>query len=175
MQRVEAVVQTGLTETRYVRAGRGAPVLLLFDDGAVAAVASQLLETLVSEFRLLLPALNGNGSDFADAGQGSFSTWLRNFMDGLGIDRFAVIATTSYTDAIAAFATTDPDRIRGVVVLATGNPEVAGLAASRWHPGQVHSLELVHGEVISAPELARLLAHLRSVSAAPTGMVAQMD
>jgi pimeloyl-ACP methyl ester carboxylesterase len=169
MQRVEAVVQTGPTETRYLRAGQGAPVLLLFDGGAVAAVASQLLETLVSEFRLLLPALTGNGIDVADAGQGSFSTWLRNFMDGLGVDRFAVITTISYAEAIAAFATTDPDRIRGVVVLATGSPEVADLPASREHLG------LVPSGMLSAPELARLLAHLRSVSAQPTGMGAQMD
>jgi pimeloyl-ACP methyl ester carboxylesterase len=169
MQRVEAVVQTGPTETRYLRAGKGAPVLLLFDDGVVAAVASQLLETLVSEFRLLLPALTGHGTDFADAGQGSFSTWLRNFMDGLGIDRFAVISTISYADAIADFATTDPDRIRGVVVLATGSPVVVDLPAPRWHLG------LVPSGLLSAPELARLLAHLRSVSAQPTGMVAQMD
>jgi pimeloyl-ACP methyl ester carboxylesterase len=169
MQRVEAVVQTGPTETRYVRAGKGAPVLLLFDDGAIAAVASQLLETLVSEFRLLLPALTGHGTDLAEAGQGSFSTWLRNFMDGLGIDLFAVITTTSYADAIAAFATTDPDRIRGVVVLATGSPEAADLPASRWH------LCMVCSGVLPAPELSRLLVHLRSVCAATTGLVAQMD
>jgi pimeloyl-ACP methyl ester carboxylesterase len=169
MQRVEAVVQTGPTETRYVRAGKGAPVLLLLDGGAVAAVASQLLETLVSEFRLLLPALDVHGGDFADAGQGSFSMWLRNFMDGLGIDRFAVIATTACADALAAFATTDPDRVRGVVILATGNHVVADPPASRWH------LRLVHSGILSAPELARVLAHLRSVCAPPTGMVAQMD
>jgi hypothetical protein len=47
MQRVEAVVRMSPPQTRYVRAGRGAPVLLLFDEGAVAAVASQLQETLV--------------------------------------------------------------------------------------------------------------------------------
>jgi pimeloyl-ACP methyl ester carboxylesterase len=169
MQRVEAVVQTGPTETRYLRAGKGAPVLLLFHGGAVAAVASQLLETLVSEFRLLLPALTGNGSDVADAGQESFSAWLRNFMDGLGVDRFAVITTISYAEAIAAFATTDPDRIRGGVLLATGSAEAAYVPAAGWHLG------LVHGGMLSAPELARLLAHLRSVSAATTGLVAQMD
>jgi pimeloyl-ACP methyl ester carboxylesterase len=169
MQRVEAVVQTGPTETRYVRAGKGAPVLLLFDDGAVAAVVSQLLETLASEFRVLLPALTGRGTDFADAGQGSFSTWLRNFMDGLGVDRFAVITTTSYAEATAVFATTDPDRIRGVVILASGNPVVTDLPASECHCG------LVHSGILSAPDLARVVAHLRSVSAPPTGTVAQMD
>jgi pimeloyl-ACP methyl ester carboxylesterase len=167
MQRVEAVVQTGPVETRYVRAGRGAPVLLLFNDDAAGAAASQLLEAMVSEYRLVLPALDGHGCASSRAGRDSFCAWLRDFMDGLGIDRFAVIAASVYAGAIAAFTATDPDRIEAVIVLGTSSPVLAARTA-------VHVRVDASG-LLSPAELSRVVNHLRAVSAPPGVVPAEMD
>jgi pimeloyl-ACP methyl ester carboxylesterase len=152
MQRVEAVVQTGPVETRYSRAGRGAPVLLLLDESAVNAAVSQLLETLVSEFRLLLPALDG-AVHTADAEQPGFPEWLRDFMDGLGIDRFAVIATDRYARSLTSFMASDPDRIRHLVLLGSG--------ASSAAPDAHHAGTSADG-TLPPDALAALLQFLRA-------------
>lgn len=131
MRRVEAVVQTGPVETKYVRAGKGAPVLLLLDERAVTAVVSQLLEALTAEFRLLLPAIDGDLVLNAPDGHAAFCSWLRDFMDGLGVDRFALIATAHYSAAVAAFMSTDPERIDRVVLLGAGGAPVMLAAGDR--------------------------------------------
>jgi pimeloyl-ACP methyl ester carboxylesterase len=154
MRRVEAVVQTGPIETRYTLAGKGAPVLVLLEDGAASAIAMQLLEVLTSDYRLLLPSLDSRVAACGD--HDAFSSWLRNFMDGLGIDRFVLVARAQWSAAIAAFMATDPDRVERLIVFTSRDH---GPALLPYLPR--HLLLAANGHL--APEsIAALLGYLRA-------------
>jgi hypothetical protein len=81
---IDAVVRAGATETEYVRAGRGSPVLLLTRRTPAALLEDPLFASLAAEFSVIVPALPGAG---VPAGK-----WVRDLMDGLGFaDRGRVL------------------------------------------------------------------------------------
>lgn len=74
---IEAVVQAGSVETSYVRAGQGAPVVLLTCRTTAALIEDPLFQGLAACFRVIVPALP---ADDVNAGN-----WLRDVIDGLGL------------------------------------------------------------------------------------------
>jgi hypothetical protein len=80
---VAAFVQAGAVETPYVRAGHGESVILV---GAVAPVEEDALFLhLATRYRVFAPIV------VTSASCTSFDAWLRDFIDGLGLDQPRVL------------------------------------------------------------------------------------
>ncbi len=82
---VEALVQVGDVETRYVCAGQGPPVLLLTDEDPAAAVETPLFRALAESCRVVSAA----PSPDLDTGP-----WLRALIEGLGWERPALVVAS---------------------------------------------------------------------------------
>lgn len=90
-QTVEALVQIGAVETRYQRAGQGSPLILL---RAEYAGADPLFERLATAFKVIAPEL----SSCRDAS--CFEDWLRELVDGLGLDQPRVVVAADSVQAL---------------------------------------------------------------------------
>ncbi|HSM59699.1 MAG TPA: hypothetical protein VK849_02830 [Longimicrobiales bacterium] len=90
---VEALVQVGDVEMRYVRAGQGSPVILLTDEDPAAAARTPLHASLATSFRVVSAAPSPDVP---------IGTWLLCLIDGLGLEGPAlVVASMSATWAEA--------------------------------------------------------------------------
>ena len=80
----------GPCATDYVRAGHGATVLLLTRQHA----EHRLFGALASAFRVIAPELPRHGPGLEGEVDSSppFASWLRDFLDGLGILRVCLVA-----------------------------------------------------------------------------------
>lgn len=151
---IRAVVQAGSTETRYCRAGSGAPVLLLGAGGMAGPFVLPLFHALAGSFRVIAPEPPG------DAGGDGVPVcrWLRDVIDGLGLARPSIVADESLGVACLSFALADPERVERLVLVrrdgALDDPLEDALALSG------HPLLLLHaGEDVErcAAELTRFL------------------
>jgi hypothetical protein len=104
---IEAVVQSGPEETRYVRAGQGATVVLLGQQPCDEIARSSTFLALAEKRRVFAAAPP------AGVGHG----WLRGLIDGLGLERPEVIAERSLAGLLAGFAEAHPDRVSSVSLL----------------------------------------------------------
>lgn len=109
--------------TRYHRRGAGRPVLLLVvdppadpgrDDVAVPAARAvawpALADALAARFRTIEPEPPAPGAS-------TFAAWLRDFLDGLGVDAAALVAAGRLGEAVLAFADSDAERVARVLLL----------------------------------------------------------
>jgi hypothetical protein len=103
---MEAVVHAGTMETRYRRAGQG-PQLLLLGGGADAEWVAGVIPPLVARFRVFVPEVP------SDAGTG----WLREMIDGLGLDRPGLVAGFTLAPLLDRFLETDADRLERVALI----------------------------------------------------------
>ena len=78
-----AEVRVGDLTTRYRRSGSGRPVVVLQPPNDADADWSRLAELLTGHCRVIIPELPAGVTDAA--------TWLRDFLDALGIERAAVV------------------------------------------------------------------------------------
>lgn len=110
---VEALVQAGWVETRYVRAGRGLPVLLLSRAGLLRTRESRLFRALAREFRVVAPALAPDGEYGVGGVTHPMDTriWLRDVIEGLGMERPGLVAAASLAPMLASFLETEGERI----------------------------------------------------------------
>ena len=99
-------------ETHYLRAGRGAPVLLL----AEAATAGALIGGLPRNFRSIAPQLPGPVETVA----ANFNPWIRGFLDALGIPKVSVIVGPCLSAQTLGFALIEPERVDKLVFLVGG-------------------------------------------------------
>lgn len=111
---VDAVLVSGTFETPYRRAGRGPSVLLL-------AQGTGLLEALAGELRVFEPLRAP-----AAPGAAEWIAWLHGLLDGLGLERPAVVVDASAAGPVRQLAAAEPDRL-GPVVEASSPSEVRGL------------------------------------------------
>lgn len=112
-QIVKALVQTGSTETVYRRAGQG-PTLVLLLRPRGADERERLLSSLARAFRVIDPT---PPEDVGDA----WSSWLRGVVDGLGLQRPALLADAGTVSRAEALARTDPHRFGPVIVVPPGS------------------------------------------------------
>lgn len=82
---MEAWVQVGDVETRYVCAGQGPPVVLLTDEDPALSVDTPLFRAL-SASRRVVSTTPGPGQDTGP--------WLRAMIDALGWDRPALVVAS---------------------------------------------------------------------------------
>lgn len=83
VEMIEAIVHAGAVETPYLRAGQGAPVILLTHLPATALATDPVVEVLVRSFRLIIPSL--------PEPEALTAVWLRGLIDGLGCNGVRVI------------------------------------------------------------------------------------
>lgn len=109
----EAVLQTSTLETRYQRAGTGAPVLLLFPRGTRDPLGAALFSRLTEHYRVVAPTV----PDGVGCTGTPLSKWLRDLIDGLGLVQPTMIAEESLAGALLGFSLVDPGRIAGLVAI----------------------------------------------------------
>lgn len=111
---VRASVHAGGTTTNYFRAGSGDVVVLL--GHAFADVSrDSLLDALATTHRVIVPEISGPGD--AEVATIARAAWLRSFLDGLGLDDVSIVARDECALTALAYALTDFDRVRSVVLL----------------------------------------------------------
>lgn len=111
---IEAVVQTGTFETSYRRAGAGSAVLLLI--GATEAAGDDwLFGQLAGRFRIIAPVLptvlHGSYGPHPPGDGPGLEVWLRGLIDGLGLDRPALVAGAARGAGLLRFMALDPERV----------------------------------------------------------------
>jgi len=116
---VRARVVAAGTETGYLRTGSGRPILLLAG-GASDEVVAALLAALRPRGRIVAPELPGACGVPGSNGSGrpaTFNSWLRAFLEGLGLGSVQVVADEQCASAVLDFAHEEPGRIERVLVL----------------------------------------------------------
>jgi hypothetical protein len=118
-----ATVYAGSNATDYVHTGRGIAVVLISDRSD-----HPLVVPLAAHFRVIAPEVPRRAAG-PDSGtpSPSFFTWLRDFLDCLGIEQVNLVVENSTAVDALRFRDSDPGRVHRVVVLAgdATNPEVA--------------------------------------------------
>src|SRR3954454_9332170 len=151
---------------RYLAAGDEGPVLVLVHGlGGSCATWHPVLDLLAGTGRVIAPDLLGHGcsaapssGDYSPAGQ---ATWLRDILDGLGVDQCTVVGHSFGGGVAMQFAHQYPERVQGLVLVASGGlgPEVALALRAACLPG---SAAVVRVLAAAAPTplgaLARRLA-----------------
>jgi pimeloyl-ACP methyl ester carboxylesterase len=110
----EAVLVSGATETHYRRAGAGTPLLLLFPSNTANSLDKQLFVGLAKRCRVIAP-LRPPGVPF--------SSWLRDLIDGLGLDCPYLVVDESIIGVALGFALLEQERVRGVVAVCQDQPD----------------------------------------------------
>ncbi len=124
-----AEVRVGEHVTRYVRRGTGPSVVVVGADAQASPVWSPLVEQLVGSHRVVVPQQPPEGADVG--------TWLRGFIEGIGLTAIVLIAGGAATAASVDLTASDDFTVRRLVLLPTagGNGDtpdpgpVAGQAA----------------------------------------------
>ena len=107
---IRAVVDDGLTETWYLRAGTGAPVLVL---AAERELRERLVGSLAGHARITAP------EPPTSSGIES-STWLRGFLDGIGVTPRVILADEFFLLGARELAAQHMDGDRPQVVVVDG-------------------------------------------------------
>jgi hypothetical protein len=117
-----AEVRVGEHVTRYVRRGNGPSVVLLGADADANPLWAQLLESVGATHRVIVPQLPPDGVDQ--------STWLRGFIEGLGLSAVVLIAGSALCEAALDLAAMDDFTVRKLVLL-PGDPARVGYSGAR--------------------------------------------
>lgn len=110
------MVTIGRLETPYRRSGAGRPILLL-------AAVPGLFEELATGFRVIEPLRVP-----VRPGDAAWAAWLQGVIDGLGLDRPALVVDASCADAARRLAAVDPLRVGPVLDAGAPNRLRGGLA-----------------------------------------------
>lgn len=139
-----AVLTAGGIETPYLRVGTGRTVLVL-RAGDRGDAPSPIVAALADRFRVIAPVPPAR---LADGGDDAFHAWLRDLLDGLGLDGVTLVADGAIAAPALAFALADPLRVRRVALFiddaeltVPAPPRVATFDASTPWPGVLRFLE----------------------------------
>jgi 2-hydroxy-6-oxonona-2,4-dienedioate hydrolase len=116
----------GGIETRFYRAGRGAPVLLLHGVGMTADSWCRALGPLGQDFDAIAPDLLDNGFTAAGAYAGgpphrAMLEHLTAMLDGLALDRVAIVGSSFGATLAAHLARRVPERVERLVLVSSGS------------------------------------------------------
>jgi hypothetical protein len=142
--------------TRYVRRGVGRPVVVLrTGEEDNSELWPELVDTLAARCRVILPEAPG-----ANAG---FVSWMRGFLEGVGLLPVTLIAAGPFCVPALEFALLDQERLVGLVLVPHGRAEETGLSGALGTAAQTRALPVlvVRRECPAAAALAlveRLLA-----------------
>lgn len=129
---VEALLQTGETETAYRRAGSGSPVILLFVRATEDPLGAELFQCLAERFRVIAPAMPVGVGRAPASGGGraavAVSQWLRDVIEGLGLVRPRVVVDESFAGMLLGFFLMERERVGGVVVVHRDHADPASTA-----------------------------------------------
>ena len=141
--------------TRYVRRGVGPPVVVLRAGDGDADLWPELLETIAARCRLIVPEVPGAGAGVVCP---DFASWIRGFLDGVGLPPVALVAAGAFCVPALELALLDPDRLAGLVLVPCGGAEETGLTGALGTTPQSTPLSvlLVRREC-PAPEALRLV------------------
>lgn len=104
-----AEVRVGEHVTRYVRRGTGPSVVVVGADAQASPVWSPLVEQLVESHRVVVPQQPPEGADVG--------TWLRGFIEGIGLTAIVLIAGGAATAASLDLTASDDFTVRRLVLL----------------------------------------------------------
>lgn len=104
---------------RYRRAGSGRPLLLLRSSGESHPLWSELDAALIGGFRVLTPDVPSAGVDVA--------AWLRDFLEGIGVERVIVVASDALCIAALEMALLGADQVERMVLVPAGAASETGL------------------------------------------------
>lgn len=112
---MRATVTVGDMETGYLRAGSGPALLLVLP-------ASQTIGSSTTgggTFDRLVDALSPHCRVFVPDADSAlpFATWLRGFMDGLGLDSASLLTDDGVGADALDFARTHPERVERIVIV----------------------------------------------------------
>ncbi|HET7459500.1 MAG TPA: hypothetical protein VFJ74_17750 [Gemmatimonadaceae bacterium] len=156
---------------RYRRAGAGRAVVVLHpahtaSDGA--ALWPGTADALVAaRFRVIVPELLPTTTDAGDV-----AVWLLDFLDGLGAEGVAVVATEPLCVAALELALLDADRVSRVVLVPGGRADETGLDGALATSTRASSVPLlVVRRGLPAADALPLVTRFLSgrEAAAPTG------
>lgn len=152
---VACVVQAGEIETPYVRAGAGAPVLLLSLEGLMDPLSGLLFREVAHGFRAIAPTAPAGIAAMSrgEAPAISVSAWLRDVIDGLGLVRPSIVAEDALGAHALGFVLTDSDRAGRLVVVCrdVGDPALPGAAAADAFRGGGGALLILRFDVAAVP------------------------
>lgn len=124
-----ATLLSGGLETRYERAGAGAPVLLLAPGGVdERGQTDSLVARLSARFRVIHPVGLPRVAERQGRARGRPASlpvvsWLRGLIDGLGLGRCALVATDPFCLDALGFALGDTERVSALVLLHRREPD----------------------------------------------------
>jgi hypothetical protein len=150
---VEAVVQAGCFETRYLRAGRGRPVLLI-GDGTVLQGYAAAFRLLAAHFRVTAAAVPEELVTTAAPARPQAASWLEGVAEGLGLEGFSLVVMESVASLLTTGLADSRCTIHRMVVL-------NGMGDA-WHLDEAHRS---HDRVClqnGAPEAGRRMDELVS-------------
>jgi hypothetical protein len=128
---VEAVVQAGAFETRYVRAGQGPPVVLIVDPPVGAH--EWVFRRLAERFRVIAPSV----PDGVLAGASAAEGWLEGVMEGLGVESAALVVAEPVDLLLADVLGRNRGSIGRVAILRPMTGDGTPAAEPRAHPRQM--------------------------------------
>ena len=117
-----AEVRVGEHVTRYVRRGSGPSVVLVGADANANPVWGPLVERLEVGHRIVVPQPPPANADIA--------TWLREFIEGLGLSDVVLVAGNGTSDAALELANTDDFLIRKLVLMPNAGDSVGTASSS---------------------------------------------
>lgn len=111
----QAVIHAGGVETPYLRGGRG-PTLLFLGPDRPCREADADLQALAESFRVIAPLRP------PPAGPRDGARWIRDIIDGLGLERPVVVAHAGHEPLLFRVLRRDPERVRLCVLVPSPCP-----------------------------------------------------
>jgi hypothetical protein len=147
MNPVIAYVQIGPVEIAYSRSGRGAPLVFVASEAVKLNIAAGL-----SEHFCVISPLDASS-------QTANATWLREFLDALGLPPPRVVADNECAAASVELMLEDPGALDRLAVLCGGRSSSCA-QLSRGVNARLLHIHLA-AEVLSPEDFAALLRFLR--------------
>ena len=104
---------------RYRRAGAGRPVVVLRAAPGAGPLWPELDESLEGAFRVITPEVPATGADVA--------RWLGGFLEGVGLERVALVATDGFCLPALELVLLDAEQVERLVLVPAGYAGDTGL------------------------------------------------